>query len=92
MVSVRHGASISYAAVRERCEACPITLANGDDYILYAILDFIVDNYQPVLETINDEVEEIEDGVSARPSGSSTSIGFICCAAICCGCATPRCR
>lgn len=69
VVSVRHGASISYAVVRARCESCPITLANGADYILYAILDFIVDNYQPVLEALNAEVEEIEDGVFARPSG-----------------------
>jgi magnesium transporter len=69
VVSVRHGASISYATVRQRCESCPITLANGADYILYAILDFIVDNYQPVLETLSAEVEEIEDGVFARPNG-----------------------
>ncbi len=53
----------------QRCESCPTTLANGADYILYAILDFIVDNYQPVLETLSAEVEEIEDGVFARPSG-----------------------
>ena len=63
VVSVRHGASTSYAAVRERCESCPITLSNGEDYILYAILDFIVDNYMPVIETIQAEVDQIEDGV-----------------------------
>ena len=51
LVSVRHGASTSYAPVRERCESCPRALARGEDYILYAILDFIVDNYSPVLET-----------------------------------------
>ena len=65
LVSVRHGASTSYAAVRERCESCPRALARGEDYILYAILDFIVDNYSPVLETIHDEVEKIEDAVLA---------------------------
>ena len=63
VVSVRHGASVSYAAVRQRCEACPTTLSHGADYILYAILDFIVDNYKPVLETIHGEVEAIEDRV-----------------------------
>ena len=31
-------------------------LAKGEDFILYAILDFIVDNYVPVLEAIGDEV------------------------------------
>src|SRR5262249_22033214 len=42
VVSVRHGASTSYSAVRQHLEACPIVLSNGEDYILYAILDFIV--------------------------------------------------
>src|SRR3954449_4500279 len=63
IVSVRHGASVSYAAVRKRCEACPTTLSHGADYILYAVLDFIVDNYKPVLEIIHGEVEAIEDQV-----------------------------
>lgn len=60
LVSVRHGASTSYTPVRERCESCPRALARGEDYILYAILDFIVDNYSPVLETIHAEVEAME--------------------------------
>ena len=66
VVSVRHGASTSYATVRERLEACPTVLARGEDYILYAILDFIVDNYMPVVETVQGEVDELEDGVLHR--------------------------
>lgn len=67
VVSVRHGASTSYRAVRERCESCPTTLSHGEDYILYAILDFIVDNYLPVVETIQREVDAIEDRVFTAP-------------------------
>ena len=67
LVSVRHGASTSYTSVRERCESCPRALARGEDYILYAILDFIVDNYSPVLETIQEEVEAMEQQVLASP-------------------------
>jgi magnesium transporter len=66
VVSVRHGASTSYASVRERCEACPANLTGGEDYILYAILDFIVDNYRPVIESILSEIDELEDGVLHR--------------------------
>jgi magnesium transporter len=69
VVSVRHGASVSYAAVRERCEACPVVLSQGEDYIVYAILDFIVDNYMPVVEKIHAEVEAIEDTVLATTLG-----------------------
>jgi magnesium transporter len=65
IVSVRHGASTSYTAVRQRAEACPTTLSHGEDFILYSILDFIVDNYKPVLESIRDEVDAIEDRVLA---------------------------
>jgi magnesium transporter len=63
IVTVRHGASSSYAPVRVRCESCPTVLSRGEHYILYAILDFIVDNYMPVVETIHDEVDAIEDRV-----------------------------
>jgi magnesium transporter len=65
VVSVRHGASVSYTTVRKRCEACPTVLSQGEDYIVYAILDFIVDNYMPVVERIHAEVEAIEDTVLA---------------------------
>ena len=66
VVSVRHGASASYAAVRERYEACPTELARGESYVLYAIIDFVVDNYLPVIESLQAEVEAIEDKVLAR--------------------------
>jgi magnesium transporter len=63
VVSVRHGASASYAPVRQHCESCPTMLSHGEDYILYKILDFIVDNYTPVLEAVRKEVEDLEDRV-----------------------------
>ena len=70
IVSVRHGASTSYTAVRQHWETSPYALAKGEDFILYAILDFIVDNYMPVLEAIHDEVELIEDRVLTKPMTS----------------------
>ncbi len=69
VVTVRHGASNSYAVVRARAEARPENLAKGEDFIVYAILDYIVDNYFPVLLTINDQVEAIEDRVVATAMG-----------------------
>jgi magnesium transporter len=70
VVSVRHGASRSYTEVRRRCEAIPQVLSEGEDFIVYAILDFIVDNYFPVLTLIGEEVEAIEDGVMGPGAGS----------------------
>jgi magnesium transporter len=69
VVSVRHGPSRSYTAVRARSEARVHSLSEGEDYIIYAILDFIVDNYFPVLDNINDHVEDIEDHVLTTTIG-----------------------
>ncbi|HEX2885252.1 magnesium and cobalt transport protein CorA [Vineibacter terrae] len=65
VISVRHGASASYTTVRQRLEACPTVLAHGEHYVLYGILDFIVDNYMLVAEAIHERVDAIEDSVLA---------------------------
>ena len=57
IITVRHGASQSYAKVRQRCEASPKLLTHGVDYVLHALLDYVVDNYLPV---VNDAVEEVD--------------------------------
>ena len=57
IISVRHGASQSYAKVRQRCESSPKLLTHGVDYVLHALLDYVVDNYLPV---VNDAVEEVD--------------------------------
>lgn len=63
VISVRHGASASYAKVRQRAEAAPRQLAHGEDYVLYALVDFIVDNYLAVVERLAGEVQALEEHV-----------------------------
>lgn len=65
VVSIRHGASVSYSSVRTRCERTPELLRIGESFVLYAILDFITDNYFPVLDEIEDELEQIEEEIFA---------------------------
>jgi magnesium transporter len=65
VVSIRHGASASYAPVRQRCERAPELLRFGEGFILYSILDFIVDHNFPVIDAIEDELELIEEQIFA---------------------------
>jgi magnesium transporter len=46
-------------------------LARGPDYLLYALADGIVDGYFPVLDAIEDEIDELQDDVIARPSAAT---------------------
>jgi magnesium transporter len=67
VISVRHGESASYARVRQCAESAPKRLANGEDYVLYAIIDFIVDNYLVVVDRLQDEAEALEDAIMQPP-------------------------
>jgi magnesium transporter len=63
VVSVRHGSALSYAAVRSRCEATPQLLCQGPGFVLYALMDFIVDQYFPIVNVLEDELEALEEAV-----------------------------
>ena len=45
MVTVRHGSTTAYKEVRTRCEGAPKMLTLGEGFVVYSIMDFIVDNY-----------------------------------------------
>jgi len=64
LVTVRHGASLSYAKVRERFEREP-ELLKGPAFALYGVLDHIVDNYQPIVNEFRDELNELEHDIFA---------------------------
>jgi len=40
----------------------------GADYLVYALIDAVVDNYFAVLERVGEKIEEIEDAIVATPS------------------------
>ena len=63
IVTVRHGASLSYAAARRGCEQTPELLALGPSYCVYSVLDFIVDNFFPIVREFREELQELEEEV-----------------------------
>lgn len=60
IISVRHGSARAHHMLRQELEAVPDRLAQGVDYVLHAVLDFIVDGYLPVIEGVEDEVLAME--------------------------------
>ena len=63
LITVRHGASLSYAKARNSCEQTPEMLALGPSFGLYAVLDFIVDNYFPIVSSFEAELKELEQRI-----------------------------
>ncbi|ALL12518.1 magnesium/cobalt transporter CorA [Caulobacter henricii] len=60
LITVRHGSARAHTELRQHLEATPRLLAHGGDYVLHAVLDFIVDGYLPIVDAIDDEMAEME--------------------------------
>jgi magnesium transporter len=63
LVTVRHGASLSYQPARRSCEQTPELLSLGPSYSLYSVLDFIVDNFFPIVREFRAELNELEQDI-----------------------------
>ncbi|MBK8177059.1 MAG: magnesium/cobalt transporter CorA [Rhodospirillales bacterium] len=72
VISVRHGDTSSYGEVRARAEAMPKLLRHGEDFVVYAIMDFVVDNYTPIVDSIERQADDIEDAVQKSCAGADT--------------------
>jgi magnesium transporter len=66
LVTVRHGSSLAYTEVRARCERMPHLLSKGPAFAMYAVMDSIVDQYFPVIEMLEHELEKMEEKVFAE--------------------------
>ncbi|MGA8218127.1 MAG: magnesium/cobalt transporter CorA [Solirubrobacterales bacterium] len=63
VITVRHGPGSELASARQRLEARPDLLKLGAASAVWAILDKVVDDYLPVVDSIEDDIEEVEKDV-----------------------------
>ncbi|MFD0739430.1 magnesium and cobalt transport protein CorA [Lysobacter koreensis] len=65
LVTVRHGASTSYAPARARLEREPDDMPHGPGAALYVVMDLIVDNFTPIVDEFSQELNELEHDIFA---------------------------
>jgi magnesium transporter len=59
----------SFGPIRERIRLSKGSIRkHGTDYLIYALLDSIIDGFFPVLETYGEQIEELEDEVVSNPT------------------------
>jgi magnesium transporter len=63
VLTVRSRTQRGFRDVRARCEREPELLRSGSGYVLYALMDAIVDRYFPVLDALESELEQIEERI-----------------------------
>jgi magnesium transporter len=63
VLSVRQNVGKGFADVRARTEREPDLLRHGSGYVLYALMDAVVDRYFPILESLEEELERLEESI-----------------------------
>jgi magnesium transporter len=77
-ISLRHGEAAALAPARRRLEdQHPDLLEEGPAAVAWAILDVVVDGYEPVAGGIDADIEEVEEELFARRSAPTERIYFL---------------
>ena len=63
VVTVRHGSGGGLKDARHRLEGMSNVLAHGPSAVVYAVCDAVVDRYEEVAESLQEDVDEVETSV-----------------------------
>ena len=69
VLSVRNRTEKGFVQVRARCEREPHLLREGSGFVLYALMDAVVDRYFPLIDALEIKLENIEERMFANASG-----------------------
>jgi magnesium transporter len=67
VITFHKGQVRSVSTNRKRCEQNSYTMSRGVDFLLYNILDVLVDNYFPILDTISERLDRVEEEILSNP-------------------------
>jgi magnesium transporter len=71
VLSVRSRAERGFTDVRQRCEREPELLRHGPGYVLYALMDAVVDRYFPILDSLETQLEGVEERIFANQAAKA---------------------
>jgi magnesium transporter len=71
ILSVRNRSQQGFLGVRARCEREPHLLRQGAGFVLYALMDAVVDRYFPIVDRLESELEGIEENIFSEGAARS---------------------
>lgn len=76
VVTVRSPQAVAVDEARQRLARSPVELSRSADYVLYTIMDAVVDSYFPILDHVEERIERLEENLLRRPSTRTLRILF----------------
>jgi len=74
VLSIRSRTNLGFLNVRARCEHEPQLLKHGSGFVLYALMDAVVDRYFPVISAMEQELEALEERMFTQSSSARDNI------------------
>ena len=72
VLSVRNRSKLGFLGVRERCQREPELLRMGSGFVLYALMDAVVDRYFPIIDALEVELEAIEHQIFTQGAAKAS--------------------
>jgi magnesium transporter len=72
VITVRHGTTTDLGPLRERLENQPDRLRHGPLGVVHAVVDQVVDDYEPVVEGLQEDIDQVEEGLFAAGGNGAT--------------------
>jgi len=73
VLSVRNRSQRDFLGVRDRCEREPHLLKHGSSFVLYALMDSVVDRYFPIIDILETDLEAIEEQIFSQGSARANT-------------------
>jgi magnesium transporter len=77
VITVRRGEASDLAPARRRLEERPDLLREGPAAVVWAVVDKVVDDYEPVVAGIENDIEEVEEEIFSAGADSTQRIYFL---------------
>ena len=77
IVTVRHGKGSALGEARHRLEGTSSVLQHGPSAVVYAVCDSVVDRYEEVAESLQEDVDEVEKSVFSTQRTSDAARIYI---------------
>ena len=73
VITVRHGAANDLDEIRAKLEGEPDRLARGGAAVLHAVVDKVVDDYEPVVHGLQNDIDEVEEALFGADGGGAST-------------------
>ena len=77
VIAVRHGEASELRGARRRLEDKPELLRAGPAAVVWAVVDKVVDDYAPVVEGVDNDIEEVEEAIFGDRADATQRIYFL---------------